>query len=107
MREAAVVCECHDRAFEAPEHVEIGSLGRECHGGGSQGRFAIESSSRQNCAGQKVGDGFQVNFVTQGKMWHPTSTSGMAGVDARHYTVSTQLRMILRHEYRHRIRDHR
>jgi hypothetical protein len=67
MREAAVVREIVNRAFESPEDIEVRGLSSERHGRGSESCLAIEPSSSQNGAGKKMCDGFQTDFVPQKK----------------------------------------
>jgi hypothetical protein len=57
--------------LEAAEHVEIGRFGRKGHGRGGERGLAIESCAGEAGPGQEVGDGFQVDFVTQKKASFP------------------------------------
>jgi hypothetical protein len=65
MRETAVMCERKHGALEAAEYVEIRRLGCQGHGRGGESGLAVESGAGEAGSGQEVGDGFQVNFVTQ------------------------------------------
>src|SRR5579863_8491092 len=65
MREAAMMREGEHRPFEGTEYVKIRRLGRERHSRGGQGGLAIESSAGEAGSGQEVGDGFQVDFLSQ------------------------------------------
>ena len=57
---STMMLEGGNRAFEQPQYIEIGRLGRERHGQRSVGRLAIEAGTPQAGSGQEVGDGFQV-----------------------------------------------
>ena len=76
MREAAMMGEVVNRAFESPEDIEIRRLCGERHGRRGKCSFAIESGAGENCAGQEMGDGFQENFVTQEMTFRPKWKSG-------------------------------
>ena len=65
MREAAVMGKSINRAFETAEHVDVRRLGRQSHGRSGEGGLAVESGAGEAGPGQEVGDGLQVNFVTQ------------------------------------------
>ena len=65
MRESPVVREIVNRAFESPENIQVGSFGGQRHGGRGERSLAIESSSCENSARQKVSDRFQTDFVPQ------------------------------------------
>lgn len=58
-----------DRAPKSGENVKIRRFGGEDHGGGGKSGFAIKSGSSEDGAGQKMGDGFQGEFVTQARRW--------------------------------------
>ncbi len=81
MGEAAVMLESKDRAFETAEHVEIRRFGRQRHGRSGEGGLAVESGAGEAGSGQEVGDGFQVNFVTQssGYVISGCAAEGVAG----------------------------
>jgi hypothetical protein len=57
--------EGEDWAFDTPEHVKVWSFGRKSHGRGGERGLTVESGAGEAGSGQEVGDGFQVNFVTQ------------------------------------------
>jgi len=58
--EAAMMGEGEGWTAEAAEDIKIGSLGGERQRKRGQRRLAVESGAAQACAGQEMGDGFQV-----------------------------------------------
>ena len=52
-------------AAERPEHVDVGELGCEGHGGGGVGGAAVEAGAGQDGAGQHVGNGFHTLFILE------------------------------------------
>ena len=66
MREAAVMLESKDRAFESSEDVEIRRLGCQRHGRGGERGPAVEPGARQAGSGQEMGERLHLNLVTQG-----------------------------------------
>src|SRR5215469_1258504 len=70
MGEAAMVSKAIHRPFESPKYIEIGRFRRQRHGCGGERSFAVESGSAEAGSGQKMGDGFQEDFVTHcRRMW--------------------------------------
>src|SRR5690348_18182571 len=67
MGESAVMREVVDRPFKSPENVEVGRLGGERHGRGGERGLTIETGAPEDCAGQKVCEGFQIRFVPQSR----------------------------------------
>src|SRR5215469_15910166 len=65
MGEAAMVSKAIHRPFESPKYVEIGRFRGQRHGCGGERGFAVESGSAEAGSGQKMGEGFQEDFVTQ------------------------------------------
>src|SRR5215469_17801565 len=69
MGEAAVVGKPIHRPFESPNYIEVGGFRRQRHGRGGERGFAVESGSAEAGSGQKMGDGFQEDFVTHCRRW--------------------------------------
>ena len=56
--EAAMVLKGNQRPAKAPEDVEVGRFGGECHGQRGVRGFAVEAGAAEACAGEEMGDWF-------------------------------------------------
>ncbi len=63
MGDPAMMLQPCDGAFDSPKNVDVSRLCRQHHGYGRERSFAIESGTRQARAGQKMGDGIQIEIL--------------------------------------------
>src|SRR5271165_6149609 len=72
VRNTAMMLQAGDRAFEAPNNIDVSSLGRQHHGQGRQPAFAVEARARHARAGQEMSDGIQTEILNDPKTFPDT-----------------------------------
>src|SRR5438067_12543595 len=64
MSEAAMMSEARDWINEIHDHVNVGNFCGDDHGGGGQGRLAVEAQAAEAGAGEQMSDGFQLTIFS-------------------------------------------